>query len=1156
MKDRRVFLRITFPTAQPMALRTIRIFISSPGDVAEERLLARRLIGRLDAQFGGALQFEAILWERFPLVATASFQEQLQKPSDADIVIVVLWSRLGTPLPAHITRSDGSTYASGTEFEFEDAVEGFRRKGTPRILTYLKTAPLTAAGDLASLEDTTRQKRALDGFVAKWFRNEADGTLTGAFHNFATSADFEDLLDAHLSQLAEQFVPAGMAVRARTATWKGRSPFRGLQAFDAEHSPVFFGRTAAMAAILAKLRLQAQAGRAFVLIVGMSGGGKSSLLKAGVLPLLVQPGIVGTATMWRRAEMRPSDGDGRPLAALERVLLQATAGDAGEEASVRDATLVERVEQRLGSLATPDGTDAGCHLVLIVDQLEEAFTDDRIAPAERDAFFEAIDALARSGVVWVLATMRSDAYSRIAEVPALVALKEGEGQFDLMPPSVREIGQIIRLPAAAAGLHFETRPNTAEKLDDVIRDAAARNPNALPLLQFLLEELYLRRSKDDALTFAAYDELGGVEGALVQRAETVLAGVGEVARAALPAVVRELVTFGLDDESRAVRRIAPRSAFASAGANQLVDALLEARLLISASDSSGAPVVSLAHEALLEFWPRVKGLVDEDRELLLIHARLEGAAREWERNARSADLLLSRGKPLAEARGLVDAGIRLNPAETALLDASQRRARRFAIVRGGAVAALAVLTVVAGVAAYRARVESGRAQVQATTAQRTTDFMVSLFANADPDQSKGDTVTVRDVLDRGVVQIDQELKGEGEVRANLLRAMGQAYTGLGLFAKAKPILEQAVQQSEQSASPDDLLKAQRALGTNLFEDGDYVEAERIYQDSLARAIALHGEKSDESAMAEFGLADSMRKQGRLDEAEGRFRHALSINQALHIEPTFETAKQLDALGMLLVAQARYREAEPLLVDSLAIRRRLLGPRHGQVSLALNNLGLLYFQVGQYEQAVQYWTEAVLIDRQVYGPDHPFVASSLNNLGRVELISNRLDQARVHLAEALAIQRKSLSSDHDDFVAPLNSLAMISMVQGDFNSARFMLAEALAIARKRHHPFLSQVLDNTAELEAQTGQLAEASTALAEARSALSAKYGDSLDTSEGWRSAILDLTEADIDSRSGKSVAGAALLSGALTVLARRFGSDNFYITRAKKIEQQLALNQ
>ena len=124
-----------------MSLRTLRVFVSSPGDVAEERLIARRVIGRLEAQYGDALHLEPLFWEHEPLLATASFQEQMPRTSEADIAIVILWSRIGTALPGHIRRPDGSAYSSGTEFEFEDAVEGFRRRGKPEMLVYRKTAP-------------------------------------------------------------------------------------------------------------------------------------------------------------------------------------------------------------------------------------------------------------------------------------------------------------------------------------------------------------------------------------------------------------------------------------------------------------------------------------------------------------------------------------------------------------------------------------------------------------------------------------------------------------------------------------------------------------------------------------------------------------------------------------------------------------------------------------------------------------------------------------------------------------------------------------------------------------------------------------------------------------------------------------------------------
>lgn len=1143
-----------------MALRTLRIFISSPGDVAEERIIARRVIGRLDSQFGDLVHLEAVFWEYTPLLATASFQEQLLRPSDTDIAIVILWSRLGTALPAHIRREDGSVFASGTEFEFEDAVAGFERCGKPRVLTYRKTAATVPPGDLEALEDSLRQKQAMERFVQKWFRNEADGSLKAAFHNFSSPAEFEDLLEAHLTRLVESHLPAGAAVRGGAPTWRDSSPFRGLEVFEPEHAPVFFGRTAAAASVLSKLRTQAQAQKAFVLIVSMSGGGKSSLVRAGVLPLMLQPGVVGAATMWRHAVMRPSDGRGNPVRALERVLLQATAPAACDhdgsdcvepvlEAS-HPAELAQRICDRLDAISeeTHDGRPAGaseCHLALVVDQLEEMFSDDRIERSERDFFFAAVDALARSGKVWVIATLRSDAYPRISESPLLMALKEGEGQFDLLPPSLREIGQIIRLPAAAAGLRFEVRPSTAERLDDVIRDAAARNPGALPLLQFLLEELYKRRNQEDVLTFRAYEELGGVEGALAQRAETVLSSVSPPAQKALPAVLRELVTFGNDDDSQPLRRVAPRRAFESQAARELVDALVKARLLVSTLDEDGESAISLAHEALLEFWPRLRSWRDEDRELLLIHARIAVAARAWEKDARSADLLLGKGKPLAEAKALTSAGVRLTASESALLAASERRARRFSQLRAGAITGLALLAAVAAFSAYKATLASGRAQVQAVTAQRTTDFMVSLFSVADPDENQGEKVTVREILDRGVTQINTQLKDEDSVRANLLRAMGQAYNGLGLYPKARDVLTEAVARSERSGIPADLLKARMALAENRYQDGDYDQAEALYRLALAQAKKIYGSENAAVAQAMTGLGEALADKNASQEAESLYRGALAMNLKLHGEQSADTARTMDGLARLIALAGRYDEAAPLYQRSLNINKSLYGPVHSNVASSLNNLGSLYFQVGQYDRAIAAWGDALPVYRSVFGNEHQYVAATLNNLGRVELLSGKLDTAQAHLAEALAIDRKVLAAGHPDLVLPLNSLAMVMMARSELKEAQALLDEALAISRPRNHWMLNQVLGNEAELAFMSARYPEGRMLVDEARAVLQKQYGDKLKSTEAWRSAVLDVTEAAYELQQHDSAQAERLLLGALPILEQHFGKRSFYVERA-----------
>jgi tetratricopeptide (TPR) repeat protein len=1119
-------------------LKTLRIFLSSPGDVAEERLIARRVIGRLEAQLGDAIHLEPVFWEHEPLEASSSFQDQIVPPSQTDIVVSILWSRLGTLLPGHILRADGSRYASGTEYEFEDALEGFRRSGRPHLLVYRKTAAALWPGDADLAAGHIAQKQALEAFIRRWFESTEDGSLSAAFHPFESPADFEDLLEAHLRRLIERELPAN-AARATSTTWRHGSPFRGLEPFEAEHSAVFFGRTAAVAAALMKLREQAGRQRRFLLVVGMSGGGKSSLVRAGMLPLMVQPGVLVEDSAWRVATMRPSDAPGAPLLALHRALSQPGALPALAAAELDGTPRV--LAARVSAVQAAES----CQLALLVDQFEELFSDARTTPDARETFVAALDALARNGSVWVIATLRSDQYPRLAELPALIELKEGGGQLDLLPPTAREIGQLIRLPAAAAGLRFETRPHTAERLDEVIRDAAARNPGALPLLQFLLEELYKRRDGENVLTFRAYEELGGVEGALAQRAEQVLASVSAEAADSLPLILRELVTLAADDDTRALRRVALSEAFI-APASELVRALVSARLLVSGLNEQGKPTVSLAHEALLEFWPRLREWREHNRENLHVRARLAAAARNWEEQQRSADFLLARGKPIAEARLLVADGMRLTDSESALVHASERRVRRFVRLRASAIAGLAVLAVVASVAAYRATVESARARVQTNTAQRTTDFMVSLFSLADPEENRGETVTVREILDKGVVQVREGLAQEPVVRANLMRSMGQAYNGLGLYPRAHELLSEAATEGARNGSErTDLLRTHLALGANRYADSAYAEAEQWYRRALGEARAQHGERHPAVSEALVGIAESIFELDRKDEAERLCREALAIDLALHGERHADTARTLNSLGWILNFQSRYQEAEGAWQRALDIRRAVLGEQHLKVAESWNNLGAVQWQLGDYPAAATSFTKALEIYRKVAGEEHPNTASTLNNLGRVELMRRNLPAAREHLERSLELTRKRVAPDHDNLITPLNSLAMVELEQGAYADAEPLLLEALRIARARSHWMLDQALANCADLYVRMGRLPDAERYLAESGTALHAHYGATLPDSEAWREAVLGSIAGELASAQGRYPDAERNLLAALPVLEKRFGRHGLYAEQA-----------
>jgi hypothetical protein len=557
---------------------TIRIFISSPGDVAQERVIAERVAERLQGEFARRAELDVIRWEREPLRATEHFQEQITPPAETDISIFILWSRLGTPLPEDkFQKESGEQYRSGTEWEFENAVEAYQEKGTPDLVTYRKTKdPEARLSDEEDVEQRLEQKRALESFVEQWFKGEEGESFQAAFHAFESPAEFEQMLETHLRKLIEEHLPertTESATVAPDAHWHQGSPFRGLRPFEEEHAPIFFGRTAAVTRIIERLERQAEDGRPFVLVHGPSGTGKSSVVKAGVVPTLTRPGVIEGIGHWGQATVRPSDVPEDPAGGLAGALFRAvpeleTTGFTEEElagllretpeqaASPLRAGLRNAAEAVAEKEGLPEPPTA--RVLLTIDQLEEIFTLGAVDEENRRGFAEAVRALTESGLVWTVASIRSDFFPRLSEVEALRDLKQGDGNYDLDPPSFAELGRMIRGPVRAAGLRFEEDPDRGIGLGEVLHEAAAEAPEALPLLEFTLEELYRRRTEDDVLTFEVYEELGGLTGAIAERAESVFSDLAPSVQAAFDDVMGELVTIEPGGGRRPPRVGAPK----------------------------------------------------------------------------------------------------------------------------------------------------------------------------------------------------------------------------------------------------------------------------------------------------------------------------------------------------------------------------------------------------------------------------------------------------------------------------------------------------------------------------------------------------------------------------------------------------------------------
>ena len=295
-------------------------------------------------------------------------------------------------------------------------------------------------------------------------------------------------------------------------------------------------------------------------------------------------------------------------------------------------------------------------LAVAIDQLEELFTIDRVA-AQRETFLRAIDALARSGYVWIIATLRSDFYSRCEESPLLMKLKQDTGQYHLQPPDETQLGQMIRLPVAAAGLLFEEDFKTGERLDDLLLFAAVKSPGALPLLEFALEELYRQRDPETGmLRLESYHQLGGVEGALGRRADESFAAVSSEARASFDQVFRQLVTIDAKEGKAARRRAAKVAVFSNSASAEFVDRLIQDRLLTVEGSEAGPDVVSIAHEAMLGSWKRLEQWVTVNRESLKMRAQISADATRWLENDQNPDYLYVSGTPLEKARAAMKSG--------------------------------------------------------------------------------------------------------------------------------------------------------------------------------------------------------------------------------------------------------------------------------------------------------------------------------------------------------------------------------------------------------------------------------------------------------------------------------------------------------------------
>jgi tetratricopeptide (TPR) repeat protein len=761
--------------------------------------------------------------------------------------------------------------------------------------------------------------------------------------------------------------------RSHEGGWRGQSPFRGLEPFGPEHASVFFGRDGAVAELHARLSAQWHRGHPLVVLLGPSGSGKTSLVQAGLLPALratqgqegslvhacttasVDLGAVDNLGPWGAlaAAMLDWELDGMPLLSGHSI-------DSLGQALERDPEQVLHLLQ-VGLNARPPSL-AAMPPLLVLDRLEALFQAG--AEMESRTVIGCVDTLVRSRLVMVLAICRNDFYPRLADHAVLMHDKAHGSHMDLVPPDADAIAQIIRLPARAAKLVYGTDASGLYRLDDRLCAEAMQARDALPLLQYTLQALYLDRAPGDELTWDTYEALGGLDGAIGRRAEAVMVALPASQQDALPRLLPRLVTLTAEDAVPTSRWV-NGSAFEDGDERAMVQALVEARLLVS-DRIGGITGFRFAHEALLRRWPRVTAWVAQHRTILATRDELLPWVQRWVEGRRATALLLPQGAMLWQASdAIAEAPELFGRDECDYVAGSLARVKRQRRRRWAGLFGAIALAVVAALSAVRSAELAKLASQRELQSRRLASFMLGELA--DQLRPVGRLDLLGSIGEQGLQVLGRgAAKGESPFdtlqRAKALVVIGEVNSSRG---KDRPGIAQAALvdartllaplENSPGVPPDEYFKTLGAsafwLGQIAFDAGDFEKAAQEmsrYRDVCERWRTAR--PGDAKAMTELGFAFGSLgsiavQRGAWNEASRWFQSSLALKlEVLSQHP--DDIETLDAaansriwLGQIANVQGQARQALVLL-DAAHGQLLALFEQHMDEAMRMRDLGAL------------------------------------------------------------------------------------------------------------------------------------------------------------------------------------------------------------------------
>lgn len=671
-----------------------------------------------------------------------------------------------------------------------------------------------------------------------------------------------------LREALEQLSPSSQSLSVPEG-----NPYRGLLPFESQHRALFFGRQSEIGTLVDRLRTES-----FVIVAADSGVGKSSVCRAGVLPIIKENGL-GRSLTYQVAMLVPGK---QPL----RTLCEAIAQAIGREEQPLIATLKTDPQSfpRLLRSMMPVGTA----LLIFVDQMEELVTISD--PLEAKLVGEALGALVnKAGDLRLLGTVRADFVSRVATVPG-IGDEINRGLYLLRPMGPDKLREAVVGPAQLKGVSFETEEMVAELVA-----STAESDAGLPLLQFALAELWDVRTGSQ-ITAKALQSIGGVTGALARHADHLIGSLPPERRPVARRLLMSLVTM---DGTRA-RRTAEELTWNDSSARSVLELLVRGRLLVARETPEGA-AYEVAHEALLKGWGTLRRWLEENAERRAVKHRLEQATGEWNRLHQSREALWS-AKQLAELALLEAEDI--SPKEQAFIKASRAAMQRLQILRRVAFLMIPVLMIAAYVGVQLVARRKLERQVSELLAQAEQTMREAAQIDQETERLRKEAFS----------RFDQKNKDDGEKVWALARQAAQKADRI--YNRASQILESAL--TLDAARSD--VREQLAQTLYLRAHSADRDRQRQKRDDLLERMALYDPSGTLQrrwnapgmlTVATAPLGGQVQLQRYIDEDSGR--KSLSAPKDLGVTPLFDVSLEPGSYLLTLTAAGRVEVRYPLVI---------------------------------------------------------------------------------------------------------------------------------------------------------------------------------------------------------------------------------------------------